>query len=89
MAPPAAGPYSQAVKVGDMLYISGCIPLNLKGEVVFPGDVAKQAVQVLVNLKAVTEAGGSHVNKIIKTIVSIPGHFANLVNLYVFSTGVP
>jgi enamine deaminase RidA (YjgF/YER057c/UK114 family) len=77
------------VKVGDILYISGCIPLNLKGEVVCPGDVKEQAVQVLANLMAITEAGGSQVDKIIKTIVSIPRHLANLVNLYAFSTGVP
>ena len=89
VAPPAVGPYSQAVKVGNMLYISGCIPLNLEGEVVGPGDIRKQVVQVLANLKAVTEAGGSQVGKIIKTIVSFPGNLANVVNLYGFSTGVP
>jgi len=67
-----------------MLYISGCLPLNLQGEVVAPGDVEKQADQVLANLKAITEAGGSQVDNIIKTIVSIPGNLANLVNLYAF-----
>jgi enamine deaminase RidA (YjgF/YER057c/UK114 family) len=69
------------MKVGDMLYISGCLPLNLDGEVVGPGDIQKQTVQTLANVKAIAEAGGSKVKNIIKTIVSIPGNLANLVNL--------
>ena len=72
-APPAQGPYSQAVKVDDMLYISGCLPLDVHGEIVGPGDIKKQTEQALANVKAIAEAGKSRVGNIIKTIVSIPG----------------
>ena len=65
-----------------MLYISGCLPLNVHGDLVGPGDIQKQTAQVLANVKAIADAGGSEVKKIIKTIVNIPGNLANLVNLY-------
>ena len=65
-----------------MLYISGCLPLNVHGDLVGPGDIQKQTAQVLANVKAIADAGGSEVKKIIKTIVSIPGNLANLVNLF-------
>ena len=59
-APAAIGPYSQAVKAGTVLYCSGQIPLDpATGELVGGGDVAKETVQVLDNLKAVLETGGS------------------------------
>ena len=64
-----------------MLYISGCLPFNVEGELVGPDDIEKQTAQVLANIKAIAEAGGSQVEKIIKTIVSIPENLANLVNL--------
>ena len=81
MVYPAVGPYSQAMKVDDMLYISGCLPLNVDGDLVGPGDIQKQTAQTLKNIKAIAEAGRSKVENIIKTIVSIPGNLANLVNL--------
>ncbi len=59
-APAAIGPYSQAVKAGGFLYCSGQIPLDpATGELVGDGDVAQETVQVLDNLKAVLEEGGS------------------------------
>ena len=54
-----------------MLYISGCLPLNVEGDLVGPGDIQKQTAQVLANIKAIAEAGGSQVEKIIKTVVSM------------------
>ena len=66
-APAAIGPYSQAVKAGDVLYCSGQIPLDpATGERVGGGDVALEAVQVLDNLKAVLEAGGSSLAQVLR-----------------------
>lgn len=70
-APAAIGPYSQAVKVGNYIYTSGQIPINpLTGEIV-SGDVRVQTRQVLENLSAVLKAGGSSLNKVIKTTLFI------------------
>ncbi|WP_119329162.1 RidA family protein [Cysteiniphilum halobium] len=65
-APQAIGPYVQAVKINGMLYTSGQIALTAKGEVV-KGDIKMQATQVMHNLKAVVEAAGSRMDKLIKT----------------------
>ena len=64
-APAAVGPYSQAVKVGNMLYLSGQIPLRPDGNLE-TGDIKAQATQVLKNLKAVLEAGGSSLHHVVK-----------------------
>ena len=64
-APAAVGPYSQAVKVGNMLYLSGQIPLRPDASLE-TGDIKAQATQVLTNLKAVLEAGGSGLNRVVK-----------------------
>lgn len=70
-APAAIGPYSQAVRYGNLVFISGQIPINpLTGEVV-PGDSKSQATQVLKNLEAVLEAAGSSLDKVVKTTVFI------------------
>ncbi|KAG6885822.1 hypothetical protein C0993_009214 [Termitomyces sp. T159_Od127] len=69
-APAAIGPYAQAIKAGDLLFLSGCIPLNPGGELVGEGDVVAQTRQALANLKAVVEAGGSELGKVVKTTVS-------------------
>ena len=66
-APKAIGPYSQAVKVGNMLYTSGQIPLDpVSGELV-GSNITEQAEQVMKNLAAVLEAAGSSFDKVIKT----------------------
>jgi 2-iminobutanoate/2-iminopropanoate deaminase len=64
-APAAVGPYSQAVKAGNMLYLSGQIPLRPDGNLE-TGDIKAQATQVLKNLKAVLEAGGSSLHHVVK-----------------------
>ncbi|KAG5649740.1 hypothetical protein H0H81_002237 [Sphagnurus paluster] len=68
-APPAIGPYSQGIKFGDLLFLSGSLPLNSKGELVGEGDVRAQTRQVLANMKAVIDAAGSDLGKVIKTTV--------------------
>ena len=64
-APQAIGPYSQAVRVGNMLFTSGQIPLRPDGTLV-TGDIKTQTRQVLTNLKAVLEAGGSSLGEVVK-----------------------
>jgi len=66
-APSAVGPYSQAIKFRDLLFVSGSIPLDpATGEIV-AGGVEEQAEQVLKNLRAVVEASGSDLGKVVKT----------------------
>ena len=68
-APAPIGPYNQAVKSGHLLYTSGQIPIDpATGEMV-SGGVREQSIQVLENLKAVLEAGGSSLDDVIKTTV--------------------
>jgi len=63
-APAAIGPYSQAVKMGRTVYLSGQIPLDpATGEIV-PGDVAAQARRSFDNLKAVCEAAGGSLDQV-------------------------
>ncbi len=67
-APAAIGPYSQAVKVGDMIYTSGQIPMTADGELV-TGDIKAQTRQIFENLTQVLEAGGSSLSQIVKTTI--------------------
>ena len=69
-APAAIGPYSQAVRVGNLLFCSGQIPLDpATGEIVGAGDAAAQTRACLQNLKALLEAGGSSLDRVVKTTV--------------------
>ncbi|KAJ3512832.1 hypothetical protein NLJ89_g3294 [Agrocybe chaxingu] len=68
-APAAIGPYAQAIKVGDLLFCSGCIPLEPPTMQVVEGGIVAQTEQALKNLKAVVEAGGSELGKVAKTTV--------------------
>ncbi|MEZ4632276.1 MAG: RidA family protein [Deinococcales bacterium] len=64
-APAAIGPYSQAVKVGQFVFTSGQIPLTPEGNLEAK-DMTSQTEQVLKNLKALLEASGSSLDKVIK-----------------------
>jgi 2-iminobutanoate/2-iminopropanoate deaminase len=68
-APRAIGPYSQAVRAGDLVFASGQIPIDpATGEFV-PGGIAEQTEQVLRNLTAVFEAAGVTMKQVVKTTV--------------------
>lgn len=67
-APAAIGPYSQAVKANGLVFCSGQIALTPEGSLA-AGDVASETRQVLTNLKAVLEAAGSSLGKVVKTTV--------------------
>lgn len=65
-APAAIGPYSQAIKVGNTVYLSGQIPLNPVNQELVKGDMTAQATQVFENLKAVAEAAGGSLDSIVR-----------------------
>lgn len=68
-APGAIGPYSQAVKAGGMVFLSGQIALDPKSGELVAGDIQAQTRQVLGNLKAVLAAAGSSLERVVKTTV--------------------
>lgn len=68
-APGAIGPYSQAVKAGNMVFCSGQIPIDVATGEFVSDDVAEQTRQVLTNLSAVLEAAGTSLNNVVKTTV--------------------
>lgn len=82
-APKAIGPYVQAVKVGNIIYTSGQIPLTPGGEVI-EADIVKQSEQVMKNLQNVLEAGGSSLKKVIKTtcFISDMNNFSKFNEVY-------
>jgi len=70
-APGAIGPYSQAVKVGNMIYTSGQLPLDPETGELVTGDIKKAASRSLLNLKAVLEVAGSSLDKVVKSVVFV------------------
>lgn len=66
-APAAIGPYSQAIKVGNMIFTSGQIPLDPESGVLVSGGIKEQTEQIMKNLSAVLEASGSGFEYAVKT----------------------
>ena len=79
-APQAIGPYSQAVRAGDTVYLSGQIPLDPATMQLVSGDIEAEIRQVFENLKAVAEgAGGSLANAVkVNVFLTDLGHFAKV-----------
>lgn len=67
-APAAIGPYAQAVKIGDMLYTSGQIPLTADGQIV-EGRIEEQTKQVFRNVKAILDEAGATIQQVVKVTV--------------------
>jgi 2-iminobutanoate/2-iminopropanoate deaminase len=68
-APAPIGPYSQAVRVGGFVFVSGQIPLNVATGKLIVGSIAKQTRQVMENLKAVLEQADSSCEQVVKTSI--------------------
>tara|TARA_B100001029_G_scaffold139129_1_gene118380 strand:- start:52 stop:522 length:471 start_codon:yes stop_codon:yes gene_type:complete len=68
-APQAIGPYSQAVKTGNLMFISGQIPLNPETGDLVSGSIEDEANQVLNNIKSICEAAGNSLEDIIKITI--------------------
>lgn len=83
-APRAIGPYSQAVAHNGLLYLSGQIPLDPATSRLIEGDVAAQTERVIENLKAVLEAAGTSLDRVLKTTVYLKdlGEFAKMNEVY-------
>jgi len=83
-APPAIGPYSQAVVAGGLVFAAGQIPLDPHTGQPVPGDVRVQTRRVLENLKAVLLAAGSSMDKVVKTTVFLRdlGDFGAMNEIY-------
>jgi len=83
-APHAIGPYSQAVRAGNVLYLSGQIPLDpVSGDLV-QGDFAVQARRVFENLRAVLKESGAEFQHVVKATVYLTdiGNFPTLNSIY-------
>ena len=68
-APAAIGPYSQAVKVGDLLFCSGQIPLDPASMEMVGDTAAEQCEQVMQNLKSVLEGSGAGLDRVVRTTI--------------------
>ena len=91
-APPALGPYSQAVWVDNLLFLSGQIPLNHLGEPVV-GSIKEQAEQVFANIESIIKKSGGTLDDVIKLSVFVTdmGNFEaiNKVMVSLFSEPYP
>jgi 2-iminobutanoate/2-iminopropanoate deaminase len=83
-APAAIGPYSQAVRVGDLLFTSGQVALNPATGQIVAGGIREQTTQVLENLTAVLAAADSDMTHVVKTVVFLKdiGDFAAMNEIY-------
>jgi len=84
-APQAIGPYSQAIRAGELVFCSGQIALDpASGELVGGGDVAAETRQVLANLAAVLKAAGVGPERVVKTTIFLVdlGDFAVVNRVY-------
>jgi len=83
-APKPIGPYSQAVRVGNLLFVAGQIPVDPKTEEVVGRDIREQTRQVLENIKAVLEAAGYTLDDVAMAFVFLAdmGHFPAFNEVY-------
>jgi 2-iminobutanoate/2-iminopropanoate deaminase len=83
-APSAIGPYSQAVRCGELLFISGQIALDPATGQLIEGGVREQTIRVLENIKAILAAAGAGVGHVIKTVVFLKNiqDFAEMNEIY-------
>ena len=92
-APKAIGPYSQAISTGHLLFTAGQIPISPLSGSLITGKIKEQTKQVLENLKAVIEAGGSELALVLKTTVYLtnPEDFPAMNEIYAhyFNTSPP
>lgn len=84
-APPVAGPYSPAVRAGDLVFLAGQIPIDPATGALVEGDVADQARQVLANISAVLGDIGAQWTDVVKATIFLSGsleHFATVNEVY-------
>lgn len=83
-APKAIGPYSQAIKAGNTLYISGQIPMNPETSKIVEGGIAEQTEQVMQNIEAILKEAGYTFNDVVKStcLLSDMSNFAGMNEVY-------
>ncbi len=83
-APKAIGPYSQAIRAGGFLFVSGQIALDPETGAVLEGDVAAQTERLMTSATAILEAGGASLSTVVKTTVYLTdmAHFAPMNEVY-------
>jgi 2-iminobutanoate/2-iminopropanoate deaminase len=83
-APAAIGPYSQAIRSGNLLFVSGQIPLDPASGTLVSGSIAEQTERVLQNLGAILQAAGASFDRVVKTTVYLSdmGEFAAMNEVY-------
>ena len=83
-APKAVGPYSQAVRFANLVFVSGQIPLDPKSGEIVGEDIEVQAKQVLENLKAIVEASGMVLENVLKCTCFLKNmeHFGRFNSVY-------
>ncbi len=83
-APKAIGPYSQAIRVGNLVFAAGQTPIDPATGNLVEGDIETQTRRVLLNIKVVLEAAGSGLDKVVKTTVFMTnlGDFARMNAVY-------
>ena len=84
LAPAAIGPYSQAVKAGNLLFVSGQIPLDYETGNVVTGSIELETHRVMKNVSAILEAAGCSFNNIVKTTIFLKSmdDFAKVNEVY-------
>lgn len=68
-APAAIGPYCQSIKTGNLLFISGQLPIDPAAGKIIEGSMAEQTRQIITNLTAILEEAGGDLSKIVKTTI--------------------
>ena len=83
-APRAIGPYSQAIRAGGFLFVSGQIALDPETGAVLDGDAAAQTERLMTSATAILEAGGASLSTVVKTTVYLTdmAHFAPMNEVY-------
>ena len=83
-APRAIGPYSPALKVGNLLFLSGSIPLDPASGQLVSGGIVEQTTRVMENIKALLAAAGADFNQVVRTTVFMIdlGEFAAMNEVY-------
>lgn len=90
-APGAIGPYSQAIRAGDFVFISGQIPLDPATGALVDGGITEQTHRVLKNLDAILRAAGTSFNSVVKTTVYLAdmAEFVAMNTVYAGYVAVP
>src|SRR5690349_18779592 len=88
-APFQGAPYSQAIRAGDLVFVSGQLALRPGEHELVSGGIAEQTEQVLANLRAILEASGSSLDRIVKTTVFLQSldDFAGMNEVYARHVG--